>query len=213
MSQLSPDLGWEQARSDTAGPAAQDVYQQRNLDRDNRIGDLVSGTPRAAARSGRSAKHPDRHCRPGLRSPRNDTGRARPERRGRANLLVIDNPELVAELRDSEADKAAPAELARINVGSRSARPRSTAPRPTSRSHSLRGRPVDMWTIGVADRLRFSAPRASWEGREMLALAHIPTGTAANKGFDVNGVKDSSSAPAVAIATIGADIETGRAKP
>jgi hypothetical protein len=116
-------------------------------------------------------------------------------------LLVIDNPELVAELRDSEADKAAAAELARINVGSRSARPRSTAPRPTSRSHSLRGRPVDMWTIGVADRLRFSAPRASWEGREMLALAHIPTGTAANKGFDVNGVKDSSSAPAVAIAT------------
>jgi len=36
-------------------------------------------------------------------------------------LLVIDNPELVAELREAEADKAvADAELARINVGTRS---------------------------------------------------------------------------------------------
>jgi HlyD family secretion protein len=38
-----------------------------------------------------------------------------------ATLLVIDNPELVAELREAEADKAvADAELARINVGTRS---------------------------------------------------------------------------------------------
>jgi HlyD family secretion protein len=36
-------------------------------------------------------------------------------------LLVIDNPELIAELREAEADKAvADAELARINVGTRS---------------------------------------------------------------------------------------------
>src|SRR5437667_3787968 len=38
-----------------------------------------------------------------------------------ATLLVIDNPELVAELREAEADKAvADAELARIHVGTRS---------------------------------------------------------------------------------------------
>ena len=38
-----------------------------------------------------------------------------------ATLLVIDNPELVAELREAKADKAvADAELARINVGTRS---------------------------------------------------------------------------------------------
>lgn len=38
-----------------------------------------------------------------------------------ATLLVIENPELVAELREAAADKAvADAELARINVGTRS---------------------------------------------------------------------------------------------
>jgi hypothetical protein len=34
---------------------------------------------------------------------------------------------------------------------------------------------MDMWTIGFADRLRFPASRASSEGGEMLAFAHIPT--------------------------------------
>src|ERR1700720_1805584 len=38
-----------------------------------------------------------------------------------ATLLVIDNPELVAELREAEAEKVvADAELTRINVGTRS---------------------------------------------------------------------------------------------
>ena len=65
---------------------------------------------------------------------------------------------------------------------------------------------MDIWTIGVADRLRFRASRASSESREMLAFAHIPTGTATNQEFDI--VK-----PAVASTAIGADIETGRATP
>jgi hypothetical protein len=41
----------------------------------------------------------------------------------------------------------------------------------------------------------------------MLAFAHIPTGTTASKGIDVNEVDISSTAPAA----IGADIEIGRA--
>ena len=57
------------------------------------------------------------------------------------------------------------------------------------------------------------ASRASSESGEMLAFAHIPTDTAANEGFDINEVKGRSSAPAVAITAIGADIETGRATP
>ena len=42
---------------------------------------------------------------------------------------------------------------------------------------------MDIWTIGVADRLCFPASRAaSVESSEMLAFAHIPTGTATNHG-------------------------------
>jgi hypothetical protein len=37
-----------------------------------------------------------------------------------------------------------------------------------------------MWTIGVADRLRFPRFPSKLEGGEMLAFAHIPTGTATN---------------------------------
>ena len=37
-------------------------------------------------------------------------------------------------------------------------------------------RPVDMWTIGGADRLRFPRFPSKLEKREMLAFAHIPTG-------------------------------------
>ena len=43
----------------------------------------------------------------------------------------------------------------------------------------------------------------------MLAFAHIPTGTAANKGFDIDQVKGRCVAPASAMTAIGADIETG----
>jgi hypothetical protein len=39
---------------------------------------------------------------------------------------------------------------------------------------------MDMPTIGFADRLRFPS-RASSTSGEMLAFAHIPTGTAANR--------------------------------
>jgi hypothetical protein len=47
----------------------------------------------------------------------------------------------------------------------------------------------------------------------MLAFAHIPTGTAANKGFDVDDVNSRLLEPAVALTAIGADIETTRATP
>jgi hypothetical protein len=68
-----------------------------------------------------------------------------------------------------------------------------------------------MWTIGVTDRLRFPASRASSESGEMLAFAHIPTGTTANKGFDE--VSSGFVKPAVTLTGIGADIETGTAIP
>jgi hypothetical protein len=44
----------------------------------------------------------------------------------------------------------------------------------------------------------------------MLAFAHIPTGTAANKGIDLDHVKSRLVEPAIAPSAIGADIETGR---
>ena len=57
------------------------------------------------------------------------------------------------------------------------------------------------------------ASRASSESGEMLAFAHIPTGTAANKGFNIDEVNSRLVEPAVALTAIGADIETGRATP
>ena len=57
------------------------------------------------------------------------------------------------------------------------------------------------------------ASRASSEGREMLAFAHIPTGTTTNKGFDIDEAKGRIVTPAVALTAIGADIEIGRATP
>jgi len=72
---------------------------------------------------------------------------------------------------------------------------------------------MDMWTIGSADGSASPASRASSESGEMLALAHIPTGTTANKGFDVDEVNSKIVEPAVALTAIGADIETGRATP
>jgi hypothetical protein len=47
----------------------------------------------------------------------------------------------------------------------------------------------------------------------MLAFAHIPTGTTANKGFDIEEVKNRLVELAIAPSAIGADIETGRATP
>jgi len=58
-----------------------------------------------------------------------------------------------------------------------------------------------------------AASRASSESGEMLAFAHIPTGTTANKGFDVDEVSSKIVEPAVALTAIGADIETARATP
>ena len=77
---------------------------------------------------------------------------------------------------------------------------------------TLEGRPMDMWTIGFADRLRFPRFRANSEGGEMLAFAHIPTGATANEGFNIDEVNNRFAEPAVATAT-GADIETGRVTP
>ena len=57
------------------------------------------------------------------------------------------------------------------------------------------------------------ASRASSESGEMLAFAHIPTGTVANKGFDIDEVKGRLAAPASAMTAIEADIETGGATP
>jgi putative transposase len=57
------------------------------------------------------------------------------------------------------------------------------------------------------------ASRANSESGEMLAFAHIPTGAAANKGFDLDELKGRIVAPASAITAIGADIETGGATP
>jgi len=57
------------------------------------------------------------------------------------------------------------------------------------------------------------ASRASSEGGEMLAFAHIPTGTTANKGFDTDEAKGRIIAPASVLIAIGADIETGGATP
>jgi putative transposase len=57
------------------------------------------------------------------------------------------------------------------------------------------------------------ASRASSEGGEMLAFAHIPTGATANKGFDMDEVKGTIVELAIAPTASGADIETGRATP
>jgi putative transposase len=57
------------------------------------------------------------------------------------------------------------------------------------------------------------ASRASSAGGEMLAFAHIPTGAAANKGFNIDDLNSRLIDPAVALTATGADIETGRATP
>jgi putative transposase len=57
------------------------------------------------------------------------------------------------------------------------------------------------------------ASRASSESGEMLAFAHIPTGTTTNKRFDIDHVNRRLVEPADALTAIGADIKTGRATP
>jgi hypothetical protein len=52
------------------------------------------------------------------------------------------------------------------------------------------------------------ASRASSEGGEMLAFAHIPTGATANEGFNIDEVNNRFAEPAVALTATGADIET-----
>jgi hypothetical protein len=58
-----------------------------------------------------------------------------------------------------------------------------------------------------------SASRASSEGGEMLAFAHIPTGTTANEGFNIEEVNNRFVEPTVARTATGAEIETGRVTP
>jgi hypothetical protein len=69
--------------------------------------------------------------------------------------------------------------------------------------------PVDMWTIGFADQRRFPASRANSKSREMLAFAHIPTGTTTNTRIDQKGFDGVTSASMA----IGADIEIRGATP
>jgi len=57
------------------------------------------------------------------------------------------------------------------------------------------------------------ASRASSESGEMLAFAHMTTGTAANKRFVIDEVKGKITEPAIALTAIGADIAIGRATP
>src|SRR6202171_5361589 len=57
------------------------------------------------------------------------------------------------------------------------------------------------------------ASRASSKSRQMLAFAHIPTGTATKKGFDIDAMNSRLIEPAVVLTAIGADIDTGRVTP
>src|SRR6202047_5386422 len=57
------------------------------------------------------------------------------------------------------------------------------------------------------------ASRVSSESRELLAFAHIPTGTTASKGLVVDEVNNRFAEPAVALTATGADIETSRVTP
>jgi putative transposase len=55
--------------------------------------------------------------------------------------------------------------------------------------------------------------RARSKNAEMLAFAHIPTGTTANKRSDMDDSKSKIVASAIAVTATGADIEIGRATP
>src|SRR5205807_2086289 len=70
-----------------------------------------------------------------------------------------------------------------------------------------------LWICGRSAVPTGCASPASSESGEMLAFAHIPTGTTVNKTIDVDDSKSRGVAPATAPTLIGADIETGRATP
>jgi len=57
------------------------------------------------------------------------------------------------------------------------------------------------------------ASRASSESREMLAFAHIPTGTTTTKGLDIDDSKNRTVAPASVLTGLGADLKTRGATP
>src|SRR5215831_18717183 len=57
------------------------------------------------------------------------------------------------------------------------------------------------------------ASRASSEGGEMLAFAHIPTGATTNNRIDIDEVNGRFVEPVAPVTPIGADIETGRVTP
>jgi putative transposase len=57
------------------------------------------------------------------------------------------------------------------------------------------------------------ASRASSTSGEMLAFAHIPTGTAVGKEFRIENVSSKLVEPGSALTAIGADSKTGRATP
>jgi hypothetical protein len=57
------------------------------------------------------------------------------------------------------------------------------------------------------------ASRASSESGEMLAFAHIPTGTTASKGIDIDDSNSRMVAPASTLTATGTDTEIGRATP
>src|SRR6266581_4567181 len=57
------------------------------------------------------------------------------------------------------------------------------------------------------------ASRASSESGEMLAFAHIPTGTTTSKEIGVDNWKRKAVTPATALTAIGADIEIDRTTP
>ena len=70
-----------------------------------------------------------------------------------------------------------------------------------------------LWICGRSALPTGCASPASSESVEMLAFAHILTGTAANQGFDIDEVNGRLIHPAVAPTAIAADIETGRVTP
>jgi putative transposase len=57
------------------------------------------------------------------------------------------------------------------------------------------------------------ASRASSESGEMLAFAHIPTGTTTNKGLDIDDSKNPMVASASVLTALGADLKTRGATP
>ena len=72
-----------------------------------------------------------------------------------------------------------------------------------------------LWTCGrsaLPTGCASPASRASSESREMLAFAHIPTGTATNHEVEIDEVNSRLVKPAVVTTAIGA-IETGRVTP